>query len=191
MKKPLLIEEDPRPLSQPSVTFEAVGPPPDWLFSVDRADDFPSRWIEALAAIDVRGDKEPLLALLRSNEELTPRALAFITDMVERHTLKRKEQLLELLGSGGVEEARGHIADVLDLCDLKRKRGRPRVPAYTSSDAEHRMGAAVYCVMSMRRKGISRAEAIQRTAELFRTDQRMIEAAYSGRRGSLRKRRRP
>jgi hypothetical protein len=45
-------------------------------------------WVDALEAIDKRGDKKPLLDLLESDYDLPPRARIFLADLIERYQLK-------------------------------------------------------------------------------------------------------
>jgi hypothetical protein len=47
-------------------------------------------WLRALDAVDRRGDKAPLLKLLRSEAELTPTVRHYLTDLLERHNLRRR-----------------------------------------------------------------------------------------------------
>ena len=82
-------------------------PPPDWLaplikeaagrgvsdLLVDRAasleDPFDEPWVTALEELRHKGTKAKLLALLRSDAELTSRGREFLADMLERYDLKR------------------------------------------------------------------------------------------------------
>jgi hypothetical protein len=45
--------------------------------------------IEALEQLDKRGDKAPLVALLKSDRELPPDGRAFLADLIERYELRR------------------------------------------------------------------------------------------------------
>ena len=46
-------------------------------------------WITAIEAIDKRGDKTPLLALLKSQHDLSPEVRFYLADLLERHELKK------------------------------------------------------------------------------------------------------
>jgi hypothetical protein len=46
-------------------------------------------WIEALEAIDSRGETKPLVKLLKSNKSIPKGAKWHIADLLERHQLKR------------------------------------------------------------------------------------------------------
>jgi hypothetical protein len=46
-------------------------------------------WIEALEAIDVRGDKSRLIELLRSDMPLPDSSRRYLADLIERYELKR------------------------------------------------------------------------------------------------------
>lgn len=47
-------------------------------------------WVSALEAIDKRRDKEPLIALLKSDRELSHEARAYLADLLDRYQLKKK-----------------------------------------------------------------------------------------------------
>jgi hypothetical protein len=47
-------------------------------------------WVTALDAVDKRGDKEPLLKLLRSEHDLPREARVYLADLLARHQLKKK-----------------------------------------------------------------------------------------------------
>jgi hypothetical protein len=72
-----------------------VGPGRSFVPVVDRAywldDDYLQRigpWIDALEQIDRRGEKKPLVALLRSERELPRDAREYLADLFERRDLK-------------------------------------------------------------------------------------------------------
>ena len=46
-------------------------------------------WIDALLVLDRRGDKRPLLALLKSDTPIPALARSYMADLLERYTLKR------------------------------------------------------------------------------------------------------
>jgi hypothetical protein len=51
---------------------------------------FTGAWVDAIEAIDKRGDKEQLTSLLKSDFKLTPKARLFLADMIDRYQLKPK-----------------------------------------------------------------------------------------------------
>jgi hypothetical protein len=57
-----------------------ANPPPNW-------DTDP--WVKAIIAIDKRGDKEPLMALLESDAPMTADARRHLANLLERYELKR------------------------------------------------------------------------------------------------------
>jgi hypothetical protein len=48
-----------------------------------------AEWYEALAAIDGRGDKAPLIKLLQSGQAVPPSISFYIGDLLDRYALKR------------------------------------------------------------------------------------------------------
>jgi hypothetical protein len=89
---------------RPKWLYERFGPLPKYLeeashgrgISVDFWDhcfwlDDPSveRWVRALEAVDKRGDKGPLLSLLRSECDLPREARIYLADLLDRHQLKK------------------------------------------------------------------------------------------------------
>jgi hypothetical protein len=55
-------------------------------------------WYEALEAIDVRGDKEPLVRLLQSGQVPPPSICFYIGDLLDRYALKRRKARPRLPG---------------------------------------------------------------------------------------------
>jgi hypothetical protein len=48
------------------------------------------KWIDAVEAIDLRGDKKPLLELLKSDQPLPKAARRLLADLLTRYQLKRR-----------------------------------------------------------------------------------------------------
>ena len=114
-------------------------------------------WITALEAIDKRGDKGPLLALLKSEFDLPREARVYLADLLARHQLKKK-------GGGQTTPAydRTEVEIVLSLAiddvrELVRTRKR-RV-----------------------------AEALEQTSRTRGIPPNILESAYKDRRGSTRR----
>jgi hypothetical protein len=61
----------------------------DRAFWLDDIDQHPG-WYRALVALDKRGDKSALVALLRGEGELPPSIRRHIADLLERYQLKRR-----------------------------------------------------------------------------------------------------
>ena len=69
-------------------TSEAVHDVAFWLGDDTRAID---TWVAALEAIDKRDDKEPLIAILKSEQVLPHAARVYLADLLDRYQLKRKK----------------------------------------------------------------------------------------------------
>ena len=84
-------------------------------------------------------------------------------------------------------DVRFHIADMLERYELKKKRGRPRVPSYDRSDAER---TAIYVrdrVRDLIKEGMKAGDAIAKVAEENKMLESTVDNAYGGRRGSSRR----
>jgi hypothetical protein len=71
----------------PGRSFVPVSDRAYWLDDDQREHDGP--WIDALQHIDRNGDKEPLLALLRSESEPSREVRVYLADLLERFELAR------------------------------------------------------------------------------------------------------
>jgi hypothetical protein len=74
----------------PERSFVPVSHRAFWLDDDQRERDGP--WIDALEHIDRNGDKEPLLALLRSEREPSRDVCVYLADLLERFELARPPQ---------------------------------------------------------------------------------------------------
>lgn len=52
-------------------------------------DDLTQAWIAALQAIDLHGDKEPLIQLLKKNTEINAKAAWHLADLLDRYNLTK------------------------------------------------------------------------------------------------------
>jgi len=60
----------------------------DYAFWIDRTKlRIDEDWLNAFKAVDEKGDKKPLTALLRSGRELAPAVRDFLADLIERKTV--------------------------------------------------------------------------------------------------------
>jgi hypothetical protein len=94
-------------------------------------DDDPEDWIAALEAIDKRGDKRPLVTLLKSQRDLSPRARFYLADLLDRFELKRPAHrprtpaydrtLAEAILLWGVQEARELVKAGMSVVDALDK----------------------------------------------------------------------
>jgi hypothetical protein len=162
------------------------GPPPDV-----------GRWIEALYALDRHGDKNELVALLRSDASLPQTARKHLTNLIERYRVEPmdkcgdKKDLVALLSDDLPREGREFLADLLEGCSFEKKRGGQGTPAYDLSDVERLLELAKNKVRE-RHSGTSVDEALDQASESFGIDRERLDLAYHGRRGSsnrLKKRR--
>jgi hypothetical protein len=48
-----------------------------------------AEWITAIEAIDKRGDKKPLVTMLKSQRDLSPEVRFYLADLIERYELKK------------------------------------------------------------------------------------------------------
>lgn len=62
-----------------------------WLGKEGSRTDPINVWALAVEAIDLGGDKAPLVKLLRSNAELPPEGRAFVADLLERYELRMRK----------------------------------------------------------------------------------------------------
>ena len=110
---------------------------------VDRAywldsDPVNQPWYEALWTLDRRGDKEPLLTLLRSDAPLRVEVRSYLADLLSRYQLKHRR--------GGKQVPAYDCSDVatklaLAVSDARsmRRRGVPRADAIRRAASTHRI----------------------------------------------------
>jgi hypothetical protein len=100
-----------------------------------------------------------------------------------------KNQLLTLLQSNWKlsPNVRFHIADMLERSDLKRKRGRPRVPSYDRSVAERNVIYVIAQVRDLIKGGMKARDAIAKVAKENKMVENTVANACGGRRGSTRR----
>jgi hypothetical protein len=102
----------------------------------------------------------------------------------------KKDLLLSLLRSSSSLSlgVRLDIADLLERHDLKKKRGRPRVPSYEMSDAERNALNLRDRVRELvNNGGMKSRDAIAKVAKENKMSEDSVANAYGGRRGSTRR----
>jgi hypothetical protein len=112
------------------------------------SDEF-DHWVAALEAIDKRNDKEPLLALLKSECELPHAARIYLADLLSRYQLKKKRggqstpaydrSLAEVALMLDVEAVRNLTKNGMSIKDALAKVAKPRGPDYLEilGNAQH------------------------------------------------------
>lgn len=121
---------------------------------------FTDQWVDALEEIDKKDDKKSLLALLRSNLELTPDARWFLADLLERYDLRRPNH-------------------------SPRVPAYDRSPAESIIfNAKRRVKELV------KEKGLKVSEALEKVAIEYSLPTETLALAYNDRRGSTRRLRR-
>jgi hypothetical protein len=129
-----------------------------WLGKEDDPTDPINAWALAVEAIDQRGDKSPLMKLLRSADPLPPEGRAFIADLLDRHELKKKTL------------------------------GRPRLPIYDRSLIEAVLLIGIQRIQEYREKGMDIENAVHFAAKEFALEPKKLLDAYIGKRGASRRR---
>jgi hypothetical protein len=114
-------------------------------------------WYEALAAIDVRRDKKPLVHLLKSGQVPPPSIAFYIGDLLERYTLKRPK-------------ARPRVPAYL------------RTPKQIKLIA-----ATIYVHRRVHVDGVELAVALEQVAAETGQSEETLTAAYLGQHGGLRR----
>jgi hypothetical protein len=112
-------------------------------------------WYEALAALDVRDDKQPLINLLQSGEQVPPSIAFYIGDLLSRHTLKHRKS-------------------------RPRTPGYLRTP-----DQIKIIAAVIETHRRVDRHGDGLAVVLQQVAAEADLDEETLTAAYSGKHGGL------
>jgi hypothetical protein len=99
-----------------------------------------------------------------------------------------KRQLVSLLRSGRPSDVVSfHIADLLERYELRKKRGRPRVPSYDMSDAERNGLRMREQVRDLIKGGMKAGNAIAKVAQENTKSAHTVANAHGGRRGSTRR----
>jgi hypothetical protein len=100
------------------------------------------------------------------------------------------ESLLKLILSDREmpRDFRYHLWDLLDRHDLKKKRGRPRLPSYDRSLAEVRVFWAIsYVRKYVKDDRMKVRDAVAKAAAQLDISENVVANAYAGRRGSTRR----
>jgi hypothetical protein len=112
------------------------------------------RWVRALEAVDKRGDKGPLLRMLKSESDLPQRARLYLADLLDRYVLKVPSNrprtpaydrtLTEMVLLLGVKRARDFVEDGESVKDaLSKASAECGIPLEILSNAyEGRRGAS-------------------------------------------------
>ena len=127
-----------------------------WLGKEGSQTDPINVWALAVEAIDLRGDKAPLLKLLRSAAELPPEGRAFLADLLERY-------------------------------ELRKRKGKPRTPAYDRTLVEAMMLIGIQLVRHIRKYGVRTDDAVKLAATYLLIDPHKLGEAYAGKRGASRR----
>ena len=101
-----------------------------------------------------------------------------------------KEPLIKLLKSGQPVPASiaFYFGDLLERHQLKRRKARPRTPAYERTPEQIKLIAAVTQVMwRVERDGVRLAEALQDVAKEYGLVEGTLTDAYIGKHGGLRR----
>jgi hypothetical protein len=149
----------------------------DCAYWLSLLDDDVIDWIEAIREVDQTGDKGQLLALLRSQRLLLPRAQFHLADLLKRYNLASLIEQNGLL----LPRDRARVADLIDGNGLKKKKpNRPARPSYEVDEKTLRLKFAVEEVR--RREGIYREQRIAVVAALMTKiiDKRQIATALRG-----------
>jgi hypothetical protein len=103
-----------------------------------------------------------------------------------------KRPLIELLTSDQKlpKDMRTYLADLLDRHELKKSRGRQRIPAYDRSHAEALLEMAAMGVRNLVKSGESVKAALEIASEGSKIPLDILASAYRGSRGSTRRMRR-
>lgn len=124
------------------------------------------KWNRAIRIADETGDFSELVSLLQSEVEVTRPARLLLADLFDRHQLKKVE--------------------------IKKKRGRPRLPVNRRSLTEIKMASAVKAIGEVRAAGYSKEAAENWVREkwgmpldLDQPDKDPLSVALEGKRGSL------
>jgi hypothetical protein len=65
-------------------------PPPEHLRNIEMTGEgVLDPWAQAVYAIDVRGNKKPLIDMLKSNREIPNEARIYLADLIDRYEFKR------------------------------------------------------------------------------------------------------
>jgi hypothetical protein len=169
------------------------------------------RWIDTLMAFDDREhrNKAPLVAgLLDSNLELLPVVRGWLSDLLRRYMLKKKErlpaatnyerkvlalvQVLDHLPDAWRRLAdlisdRKQLAAMINRFDFINPPHRPRVPAYDLSRAEVVLYLADEMVRYLRSTGMTLDEAISAAATKHDVNPELLRNYHSGQRGATRR----
>jgi hypothetical protein len=134
-------------------------------------------WFEALVAIDKRGDKAPLIALLRTED--FPHAMhKFLVDLMERYRVP----FLALL-SALTPDTQNLLADLLEQYPFKRKRGAQPTPLYDLPPAEAVLWPACAAVRALVKAGMRVSSAVDRIGAEHHIPPDILYASYMDTRG--------
>jgi hypothetical protein len=134
-------------------------------------EDYDSPFIEAFVAVDHRGDKTPLLTLLRSAFPMLALDWLFLADLFDRYGQKLSKQ------------DRLAAADLMKTMPLAKKRGRPRVPAYDLSKVELNLHLISRRVRYLQREGYSFDDAVASVAKESKLNETTLINFCNSRRG--------
>jgi integrase len=196
-------QEYPADASPNELGVEAVTRPDERVpETVDPEDPDPSPvdvWLDALAAVDRRGDARKLIELLQGPVDGADSSL--IADLLGRRVGKdaateeaRKRLLAEFTGGTPTRPALEKLAAILEAGVLGRPRGRQREPAYAFSIPKWRCQFAKGNVMALvkeRRadgRRVRRDDAIAEVAPTYGMSEDTLETMVLGKHGGQRRR---
>jgi hypothetical protein len=115
-------------------------------------------WIDALIAIDHRGDKKPLIDLLRANTEMNKSAAWHLADFLARHNLTKLQN-----------------------------RGGKRTPSYDYPPALSKLIRAQKYYERYVARGESRDKAVERAASMCGVEEEALHKLIAGKYASARR----